>query len=149
MIKSKKGIILIIAIALLGLILIIASNFTDSESTESIHKIDQESYTTKLENKIKDFLLRIDGINKAEVIVTLDTSNEQIYAQNQSTLDYLIINSNNGESPVYVTEIYPTVRGIAIACTNGESDEIKMKITKLISAYLGISSNRIEIIGIK
>lgn len=149
MIKSKKGIILIITIALLGLILIIASNFTDSESTESIHKIDQESYTTKLENKIKDFLLRIDGINKAEVIVTLDTSNEQIYAQNQSTLDYLIINSNNGESPVYVTEIYPTVRGIAIACTNGESDEIKMKITKLISAYLGISSNRIEIIGIK
>ena len=40
-------------------------------------------------------------------------------------------------------------RGVAIACTNGNDDRVKMQLTKLISAYLGISSNRIEIIGIK
>ena len=119
------------------------------EGDNNEEKLDVSSYTKELENKIEAFLLTVDGINKANVIITLDSSNEKVYAQNQSTYDFLTINTDGSESPVYITEIYPTIRGIAISCTNGESDQVKMKITKLISAYLGISANRIEIVGIK
>ena len=87
-----------------------------------------------------------EGIAPNEkVILTLDTSNESVYAQSSSGLDYIL--TSDGK-PISVTEIYPTVRGVAIACTGGERDDIKIKVTELIGAYLGISSNRIKIVGI-
>ena len=149
MLKKNKSIITIGAICVIGVMLILLSSISIRDSTEESERLNYEQYTADLEKKIEGFLLSIDGIKKAEVIVTLDTSNEHVYAQNQSTYDFLTINSSNGESPVHITDIYPTVRGIAISCTNGSSDEVKMKLTKLISAYLGISSNRIEIVSIK
>ena len=149
MIKKNKGIITIAALAVIGVMLILFSSISVRDTTENEAVISYENYTKSLESKIESFLLSIEGIKKAQVIVTLDTSNEHVYAQNQSTYDFLTVNSNGGESPVHITDIYPTVRGIAISCTNGGSDQVKMRITKLISAYLGISSNRIEIVSIK
>lgn len=149
MLKKNKSIIAIGAIAVLGVMLIVLSSISVRDSTENDITLNYEEYTSELERKIEEFLLSINGIKKAKVVVTLDTSNEHVYAQNQSTYDFLTINSNSGESPVHITDIYPTVRGIAISCTNGDNYEVRMRITKLISAYLGISSNRIEIVSIK
>lgn len=149
MIKKNKSVIIIGAVAIIGIMLILFSSINIRDSTKEENGIIYEEYTTQLEKKIESFLLSVDGIKNVKVIVTLDTSNEHVYAQNQSTYDFLTINSNSGETPVHITDIYPTVRGIAISCTNGEDDYTKMKITKLISAYLGISSNRIEIVSIK
>lgn len=149
MLKKNKSIIAIGAIAVLGVLLIVLSSISVRDPTTKDDSINYEEYTTQLENKIENFLLSINGIKKARVVVTLDTSCEHVYAQNQSTYDFLTINSNNSESPVHITDIYPTVRGIAISCTDGDNSEVRMRITKLISAYLGISSNRIEIVSIK
>jgi len=149
MLKKNKRIIAIGAIAVFGVVLIALSSISVRDSTTSDTTLSYEEYTTELEKKIEGFLLSINGIKKARVIVTLDTSNEHVYAQNQSTYDFLTISSGNSESPVHITDIYPTVRGIAISCTDGDNNEVKMRITKLVSAYLGISSNRIEIVSIK
>ena len=146
--KKYKNKIVIGILASLGVVLIIISSFNATKNNKESDFIYDE-YTKELEKKLEDFLLSIEGIEKAEVIITLDTSSEQVYAQNQSTYDFLTINNGSGESPVNITEIYPTVRGVAIACTNGGNDETRMRLTKLISAYLGISSNRIEIVSIK
>lgn len=145
---KKKGVIILTIMAVLGVCLIIFSNTVQS-SNDQADTIDYEEYTKYLEEKLEDFILGIDGIKKATVILTLDTSSEQIYAQNQSNYDFLTISSGKGESPVKITEVFTTIRGVAVACTNGDNDEIKMKLTRLISAYLGISSNRIEIVNIK
>ena len=147
MLKNKKSIIFVVALALIGIALIFGSSLIEDSGTESSIQLDYEKYVSSLEEKIERFLLKIQGISKAEVIITLDTSSEQIYAQSNDS--YVIIDKESGESPINITEIYPTVRGIAIACTNGNSDEMKVKITKIISAYLDIPTNRIEIVGIK
>ena len=147
MLKNKKSIIFVVALALIGIALIFGSSLFEDSGTEISIQLDYEKYVSNLEEKIESFLLKIQGISKAEAIITLDTSSEQIYAQSNDS--YVIIDKESGESPINITEIYPTVRGIAIACTNGNSDEMKVKITKIISAYLDIPTNRIEIVGIK
>ena len=146
--KKHKSKFIIILSVIVGISLIMLGGKKGNKK-EKHEELSSLEYTEMLEEKIADFLLSIDGINEVKVVVTLDTSSEQVYAQNQTTYDFLTIDSDQGESPVNVTEIYPTVRGVAIACTNGNDDRVKMQLTKLISAYLGISSNRIEIIGIK
>lgn len=147
MFKKYKNYILIGLLVLIGASLILLGSVKTKEVKSDELKLSKE-YIESLEKKIEDFLLTVEGIRRVNVIITLDTSSEKVYAQNQSTLDIITINSSGGESPVYVTEIYPTVRGIAISCTNGDNADMRIKLTKLISAYLGISSNRIEIVGL-
>ena len=147
MVKNRKSIIIVISLVVIGIALILLSGFFEESETEDTKQLNYEKYVCDLEDKIESFLLKIQGITKAEVIITLDTSSEQIYAQNND--NYVIIDKDSGESPINITEAYPTVRGIAIACTNGNSDEVKVKITRIISAYLDIPTNRIEIVGIK
>lgn len=141
--KNKK-LIIIIVLAIIGVLLIIVGGKKQSANTGQENNADIKAYTKELEKKIEDFLLSIEGINKVKVIITLELTNEQ-NEQYQNSSNYLSFKSNNEASKASL----PTVRGIAIACTNGENDEVKIKITKLITAYLGISSNRIEIVGIK
>lgn len=145
-IKKHKSKIIIITILALGLILILFSSFKGKNEV-SLKKegFSCEDYTKMLEEKLENFILNIEGIKNVNVIITLDTSGGEIYTKNSSSLNFSSITNNT--SPVYVGEIYPSVRGVAIACTNGSSDETKNKITKLVSAYLGISSNRIEIVS--
>lgn len=144
--KNKK-VIFIIGLILIGILLIFIGNTSQDNSTKN-QTFDYESYTKMLEKKIENFLLSIDGINKVKVIITLDNLNE-IYDQNTAKYDYLTTYSSNNENLFATNEVYPSVRGIAIACTNGNNDEVKVKLTNLISAYLGISSFRIEVVGIK
>ena len=143
MLKKYKGKIIISSLVILGIALILLSSFDFDKSKNDASQ--PTLYTEALERKIEEFLKSVDGIYKANVILTLDTSNENVYAQSSSGLDYIL--TNDGK-PVSVTEIYPTVRGVAIACTGGDRDDIKKKVTEIISAYLGISSNRIKIVGI-
>ena len=148
MFKKHKNKIIISSLVIIGVILILIGSFSKKKSTSN-DNFDAELYTEKLEKKIEEFLKNVAGISRVEVIVTLDSSKEDVYAQNQSTFDYLIIDSQNGKSGVKISEIYPTVRGIAIACTNGDDPSMQYKITEIISKYLGISSNKIKIVNIK
>lgn len=146
MLKKYKYVFIVAGLVILGIILIFTSSLFE-KSSKSEPDFSYELYTSELEEKIEDFLLGVNGIKNVDVIVTLDTSSEKVYAQNQSTLDFITINSGTSKTPVYIAEIYPTVRGIAVSCTNGDNDAVKTKLTRLLSAYLGISSNRIEIVS--
>lgn len=148
MIKKHKNKIIIILLSLIGIALILFSTFKDKfKSNNTTNDFSCELYTETLEKKIENFLLNVDGIKNVSVVITLDSSTEKQYAKNESTLDFITISQGGKSEPVYIGEIYPYVRGVAISCTGGESDEVKIKITKLISAYLGISTNRIEIVS--
>lgn len=146
MLKKYKYVFIAAGLIAIGLILIFSSKIFDN-SKESEPEFSYELYTTELEEKIESFLLKVNGIKNVDVIITLDTSSEKVYAQNQTTLDFVTVNSGGSQSPVYIAEIYPTVRGIAVSCTNGDNIEVKERLTRLLSAYLGISSNRIEIVN--
>lgn len=137
--KNKKLYIVIIIIGVVGALLLFSAKFkqTNNENTD----ISLNTYTTYIEDKIESFLLSVDGIKNVRVIVTLEDSGEKLYINQGSFLkDY----SGNG---TVTSESYPSIRGVAIACTNGDNDFVKNRITKLISAYLGISTNRIEIVS--
>ena len=145
-IKKHKNKIIIFLLLTVGLVLILFGNMKSKKNNTSLNnEFSCEQYTKELEEKIELFLLNVEGIKDVKVIVTLNSSGEQIYAEKSNSYGFL--SSKSSEEPSYTSEIYPDVRGIAIACTNGSNDEFKIKITRLISAYLGISSNRIEIVN--
>ena len=125
--KNKK--LLLVLLVLIGVILIFSSSFTPEKAEK-----ESDEYIKVLENKLEEFLLNVDGINKVKVIITLDSSlpndeNTGYYGKTDTTLPY--------------------VRGVVIACTNGGSDKVKAEITDIVSKYLGIGSNKVKITDIK
>ncbi len=107
------------------------------------------SYTEELERRIAALCEQIDGVTKAHVLLSLDGSSEQVYAENTSgsSVDYVIIESKEGDSPVLVQQIYPKIRGVAVVCTRGDDSEIRRTVTELLAAALGLSTSRICVAG--
>jgi len=144
-----------------GILIILFGGILPGESTKNNKKgedyYEVSFYTEALEERIEELCTTIGGITEARVLLTLDCGTEYIYGQNikQSGMgetisystDYIILNRDNTENPVLVMEIYPKIRGIAVVCTNGEDIMTQQKVIELLSAALGISSNRIKVAG--
>ena len=133
--KRTKNKIIISSLVILGIILI----FLGSLSKDTLKKSDSyEEYISDLEEKIEDFLKKVDGITEAEVIITLEE-----YDSNQG-----ISGSLFGDKEQSTTS-FPAVRGVAVACTNGNRPEIQVTVTEIVARYLGIPTNRIKIVAKK
>ncbi len=146
MIKKHKNKIIVGVLLLLGIFFILFSTVKTKINTSNESDFSCEQYTKALEEKLEKFLLSVDGINNVNVIITLDGSSEKVYEGGGGSLSLIGGNNKDNEENASL-EIFPYVRGVAISCTNGDNDYIKNKLTRLISAYLGIPSNRIEIVS--
>jgi len=151
--KLKKHIL--IGGAILGALLMILARFVPESKEEEVEvkESDITYYTERIEKKLEDLISSAQGVGKATVVVTLDSQEEFVFAQNtsengtQKASEYVIISSKDGEEPVLISEIYPKVRGVAVVCTGGKSTEVKNRVTELIAAALGISVNKIAVSG--
>ena len=154
-ILGKKQFFLLVICAVIGTALILFP-FGEETSGEEEGVMTVSSYTEKLEERVRELCLVVDGVDDVEVLLTLESGSEYVYADNikeeredgkawSYTSDYLIVNNGNGTEAVLVTEIYPKIRGVAIVCNGGGSAALQKKLTELLSAALGIPSSRIKI----
>lgn len=151
--KMKKYRIFILGIV--GLALLILPGVISSQNNESSSStnMDVEYYSDKIEDKIAHLLAFARGVGNVRVVVTLDCSDETVYAQNTDVKgegysgEYVIISNDGEEGGVRVKEIYPKIRGVAIVCDGGDNIEVKKRVTELVSAALGISSGKIAVSG--
>lgn len=151
----KKSGALIVA-GVIGLLLLIVPGFLPSGEKSSANAIDAENteyYSEHLEKRLAELISKVSGAGDASVIVTLDGGSEYVYAANTKTseqgsaVDYIVINSGDGEGGLALGKIYPRVRGVAVVCYGGSSPTVKNEITQLIAAALGISTSRIMVCG--
>jgi stage III sporulation protein AG len=153
--KGKRAWIILLAVVG-AVLLVLPGIWNDSEDGDT----DSDTailYSEALEEKLERLCCSIDGVSFARVLVTLDGGSEYVYAENtesrkssdstNTARDYLIIEGKSGSSPVVISEIYPKIRGVAIVCTGGDEPVMREKIVSLVSAALGISSNRISVAG--
>ena len=147
LIKNKR--MLIISGAVIGIILVIVSFIVPAKEKE---RENVTYYSTELEEKICSLISSVSGVSDVSVMVTMDSGNEKVYAQNtdktaeRTVSDYAVI-SGEKTGALELKEIYPKVRGVAVVCGGGDSPEIKEKIISLLTSALGIASNRITVCG--
>lgn len=147
--KFDKKSLIVIMLAALGVILIVFSSSLTGDTYKENKREEYTEvgfYTSYLEKRITELCNGVNGVSNTTVFLTLDTSSEYIY-QNNGVSDFLILTSKDGEQAVKLCEIYPTVRGIAVVCCGGDIPRIQETLTELLSAALGLSSNKIRIAG--
>jgi stage III sporulation protein AG len=112
-----------------------------------------EAYRAELEVRVKALCSHVAGAGTVEVAVTLDGGFEYVYATDTrtaaggTTTTYVTVGSGSGESLVYITQKPPEIVGIGVVCGGGMDPTVRQEITALLSAALGVGSNKIYVTG--
>lgn len=136
LLRSDKAVkFLIIAGAALILFTVISGTFGENNRTSSKNVFtatEITEYEHLLEQRLTEILSDIDGVGKASVMVTLDTSGRTEYGKNTDML-------------ISVTS--PTVRGVIVVCDGGENILVREKVVNAVSGVFGINTTRISVSG--
>jgi len=171
-IKNPKASKILVISGLAGmLILALSSMFSSDDSSESplpSAAMTSYEYCEWLEEKIAQTVDEITGEEGAEVLVTLETGVEYIYATEQkkdnsntgqsdggkfsesgSTAEtYITVTDGDGnEAAVVLTELTPKIRGVSVVCRGGQKAEVVNAVTAALATALNISSENISVTG--
>lgn len=130
----------------------------EKEQTGQATAFDLEEF----EKQVQRSLSKIDGAGRVEVVLSLESSERNIYASdiNQSSQnsgtdsasrDYesrisIVSDGSYGESPVLIRTDYPEFRGALVLCDGADNNTVRLQLTQAVSALCGLSSDRISII---
>lgn len=152
--KNIKGIWLLGAVFLVGVVLIVISSvdYTLGRPKEEMPRtdiIDTTDYVDKLEADVEALLERVDGAGVVSVLITLESNSENVYAydSNDGSREYLTIGSGSSESTVLLRRMTPRLRGIAVVCSGGNDPIVQQKIISLLCALFDLPSTKVFVSG--
>ncbi len=160
---DKKNIVLI-AVAIFIILLLLVSEFINTDSTETASKEDtaffSSQYIEKTEKELEVLLEGINGAGDVKVMITLESCYENVYAKgynekndsdadsvkNESEEEYIIIkNGSNNEECVVVKVHEPVVKGVAVIAQGAGSAGVKNAIIQTVCALFDISTARVSV----
>ena len=112
----------------------------------------------ELETRLTEMLESVQGAGKVQVMITLESAGETVYARDEQSQDgsdgvtdrkesykseHIIVDAADGKQPLVETHIEPEVKGVAVVCEGGDDITVIKRITDLVSVVLGLSTNRI------
>ena len=113
---------------------------------------------TSFEADLTDKLASIDGVGRVSLMLSLDETEESVYAVNvrQSTSgdnsksyesDLTVLSDGSyGEAPVTVKSLLPTFRGAVILCDGADNAAVKYAVTQAVSTVCGVGSDKVTVL---
>lgn len=162
---SKKPVFLKAAVAagILAIVLILASdlsggkreNSAESEENGSVTFGYSDVYAESMDTKLREILTSIEGVGKAQVMLTVSSTEEYVYAEtvkrgtSQAENSYVIIDKGSQKEALVKKVNNPSVKGVVIVCEGGDDPRVCEKIYKAVSTALDISTSRIYVAEMK
>lgn len=158
----KKNIVLIglaVGAVLLLLLTEISGGAEENVSSENTAAYASE-YTKDIEKRLEGILSEIDGAGEVEVMVTLESCYENVYAKGYSTKsqsgdteaqeeiteEYIIVKQGSNNEECLVVKVYePEVKGVAIVAQGADKLSVKTAITETVCAVLNVSSAKVSV----
>lgn len=150
---------LLFVLGLAGMLLILLSDLGSTKGTQGEATLPQETvsseeeYVARLEEKLQQMICQVDGAGETVVMITLDSSRERVYAQNEKRegegggyeTAHVLLDAASGEEPLVEMTWEPEIRGVAVVCQGGANVTVAARVTELVSVVLGVPSHRISI----
>lgn len=156
-IKSDKKLLIIVVIGIVGVLLLVLSELLPEDKIDEVKENTlnttsvSDDYETELENRLTELIESIDGAGKTKVMLTVDCGDENVYAtenkndNGKNETKYVIVENEGNDSGILLKVWMPEIRGVAIVCRGADSAKVREEITGVVTAVLGISTNRINI----
>ena len=163
--QTEKRVRVLAVLGIVGVLLICLSEFISfTPKKEDIQTETQiTDFCENTEEKLEAILAQMQGADRVRVLVTLESSDEKIYAadaktdtksgadsQQKSTDEkYVLIDKSNGDDGILLKTNAPKVKGVIVVCDGGDDPSVVKQITDAVSAALGIGANRISVMKMK
>jgi len=165
-ISRKNSGRIVIAAGVLGLCLIMISTFTAKPSRKEEKEPDTQSSATKevdfckdAEERVSAFLRNIEGVGDVQVLVTVNSSEEYVYAtegkktssgdKKEEDRKYVMVGNGANKTGLLETVRVPEISGIVIACSGGDSAAVQERIYKAVGAAFSVPVGRIYVTKLK
>ncbi len=155
---SKKPIFLKAAVAagILAIVLILLSDMSDSGKKQKQEASDvsvdfaySDLYSENLNAELSELLASIEGVGKAQVMITVSSTEEYVYAEelkrgtSQAEKSFVIIDNGSQEEALVKKINNPQISGVVIVCEGGDDPRVCEKIYKAVSTVLDIPTSKI------
>lgn len=150
-----------VAIGVIIMLLILISDLSESDtsradvSNDTINFEAADIYSEDIEKQLCKVLETIEGVGKADVMLTLTSTEEYIYAETlkqgstQSENDYIIIDKGSQKEALIKKINNPAISGVVVVCEGGDDPRICERIYKAVSTVLDISTAKIYVAEMK
>lgn len=167
--ENRIKLILIIGFAAI-MVIFLSDYFTDdakqTSSDVQSYSTSYDDYAAQLEARLTEMISSVDGAGETKVMVTLECGTEYVYASQQKTTsaksedsdsngktsrdekstgeeNIILIDGDDGEEPLILKEMTPTVAGVVVVCSGADNAQVKQRIVDIVTTALGTSSNRV------
>lgn len=164
--RLNKRLLLIVLMLVSGIVMLLASELSESGKTASAELTpqtsvsDMQDYSERLEGRLTSIISSIEGAGATRVMITFENGGEDIYLHDsdygenaasdgknsvERKDEYVIIDGSEGERGIVVRRAEPRVRGVAVVCEGGGSETVRAQIIEAVTALLDISSARVSV----
>ncbi len=141
----------------------------DAEPVSDSGLSDEEAYQEYLEKRIARALEQVEGVGRAEVVITLKSTAEKVVEKDQvsdsqtsseadsvggtrtidersSQRESVYEQRSDGTQTPYVRkELTPEIGGVLIVCDGGDNAVVLRDITEAVQALFGVEAHKIKI----
>lgn len=165
--KDNKRARWVVIFGVTGMILIVVSGYFNGEiPPKEKEQYPQQDYAEDLEHQLKNLLEGVDSVGEVTIMVTLDSSQEYVYAENvrsssdetisyqgsspESTVvreevdsEYVFVDAGSNRQALKIQEIEPQIRGVVVVCQGADSPIVKANVTEAVTTSLGIGASQV------
>ena len=124
-----------------------------------------------MENEVTALLKEINGVGDVKVMITLQSGEENVYAEqekksedtqiNQTSSnvqesaqssyenEIVIVKEQNDNKPLIEKTLLPEIQGVAVVCSGGDDILVISAVTNSVSVVLNVPTNRIFVTKMK
>lgn len=146
-------------IGLAGILLIALSEWLpgDKSGEDALPiSLSEQQVEQALEQRISTLLSSVKGVGRCRVMVTLESGAQTVYAADTRVITnaegqsadttVLRVDTESGPVGLSLTQIQPTVKGVAVVCSGGDDPVVCQRVTDVVTTAFHISERRVCVV---
>ena len=154
---KKRAAVLLLCVSALVL-LVLSEWISPRTKAETVQPEQTAAYAQQMETRLAELIRSIEGAGKTQVLVTLRTGEETVWARNdtmdsepdasrvRSEQTYVLVRSGSDETGLRLKTVTPSVQGVAVVCEGADDPQVQQRITQTVTAVLGIGAGRVSVV---
>lgn len=165
--RLDKKLVLVLILFAVGVVMLVISEIPTVKKdvappvTTGTGTVSADEYTAMIEERLSAIISAIDGVGAVRVMVTVESSGEDVYLHNydfgsdeqadgansfEQKDEYVIIDNEGSQGGIVVKERLPEIRGVAVVCQGASSEKVRQAVIQTVTALLDIGSSRVSVV---
>lgn len=151
----------VLAVLLAGVLLLTSGHSGNTEQVQTASAADttvsQPFDLNDFQQELQARLAAISGAGRVELMLSLDQTEESVYAVNTRQTSgsdsrsresdvSVVSNGSYGETPVTVKRVLPVFRGAVVLCDGADDASVRLSVTQAVSTVCGIGADKVTVL---